>query len=289
MAPPIAILLCTFERPAALADVLDDLRVELASAQLRDAELLVVDQGADPAVVAAVVAAHGPPGARVVWTEPGLPAARNLGLRSTTAPVALFLDDDVRLGPGAVAAHLAAYADPRVGGVVGRIDERVVRPNARRITNRVDRAGRVRTRLDGDRRQRIETLKGCNLSVRRVAVERVGGFDPGFAGTHFLEDADLSERLARDGWELWFEPAARVAHLSVPSGGVRQRDPLGAERWRFHNTARFVRRHRGAGAGVAMALTFGAIACRRALERRNPAVVPRLIAALAQGWRSDGA
>lgn len=289
MPPPIAVVVCTYEREAALADALADVRTELAGGALASAEVVVVDQGADPAAVRAVVTAHGPEGARVVWTEPGLPRARNVGLAETTAPVVVFFDDDVRLHPGAIAAHLAAYRDPRVGGVVGRIDERVVRPNARRVTNRVDRVGRIRTRLDGAVGQPIETLKGCNLSVRRSALARVGGFDPGFAGTSFLEDADLSERLRADGWALWFEPAARVIHLSAPSGGVRQRDPLGAERWRFHNTGRFVRKHRGPAAALATALAFGAIACRRAWERRDPTVAPRLVAALARGWRSGGA
>ncbi|MEZ4237535.1 MAG: hypothetical protein R3F59_15590 [Myxococcota bacterium] len=43
----------------------------------------------------------------------------------------LFLDDDARLHPGCLDAHRAAFVDPTVGGVVGQIVERVLRPNAR--------------------------------------------------------------------------------------------------------------------------------------------------------------
>jgi len=215
---------------------------------------------------------------------PGLPAARNAGLAQTTGRVVLFLDDDVRLATGCLAAHVAAYADPRVGGVVGRIDEARVRPNASTTVNRVGFGGRVRTNLQGARRQPIATLKGCNMSFLRRAIEQAGGFDPAYSGTAFLEDADASTRVAAAGWELWFEPAAGLQHLSVPSGGVRQPDPHRTEWWRFHNTGYYVRRHRSPLAAPSVALTFAAIASRRAWSWRRPTAMVSLMGALWKGW-----
>ncbi|HJX54700.1 MAG TPA: glycosyltransferase family 2 protein [Polyangia bacterium] len=50
---------------------------------------------------------------------------------------------------------------------------------------------------------------GANMAVRRQALEATGGFDP---KCRTGEDVDLSVRLSRAGWELWYEPAAEVKH-----------------------------------------------------------------------------
>jgi GT2 family glycosyltransferase len=68
----------------------------------------------------------------------------------------------------------------------------------------------------------------CNsatcLIFRREALERVGLFDESFP--IFYEEIDLTRRLADDGWETWFVPAAEVVH----EGGVtRQRSEVSAE------------------------------------------------------------
>lgn len=280
MAPSIAVIVCTLDRAGPLADVLGDLSAQLPD----DGEVLVVDQSDDADRARQVIRELGDGRVRGMHTTPGLPAARNLGMAHTRAPILWFVDDDVRLHPGCLQAHLDAYADPRVGGVVGRIDEVRVAPNSPVVTNRVDRGGRVRTRLDGRVRQEIETLKGCNMSFRRLALERAGGFDPGFAGTAFLEDADASTRVRADGWRLRFEPAASLTHLSTPSGGVRQATAMDHEWWRFHNTGRFVRRHRGMLGASATLLTFGAIALERTVRWGRPDAAPRLLGALGRGW-----
>lgn len=50
----------------------------------------------------------------------------------------------------------------------------------------------------------------ANAAFRRRALLETGGFDPGCPTG---EDVDLSIRVARAGYELWFEPAARVTHF----------------------------------------------------------------------------
>lgn len=270
--PSLAVVVCTRNRPDRLRRVLADLREQPPD------ELVVVDQSDEAAPLDGV--------RHVVDDDRGLPRARNLGLRHVHADVVLFLDDDVLLLPGCVEAHRRAYDDPRVGGVAGRILERSLRPNARRTTNRLDRAGRVRTNLEGHERGPIETVKGANMSFRRLALAEVGGFDEGYAGTAFLEDADASTRVAGRGWTLVFEPDAAVVHLSEPTGGVRTGDRLRTEWWRFHNTARFVRLHRGPVAAGPMTAVFGAVAVKRAVEWRRPTAIPTLMRALWEGWAS---
>lgn len=283
MSEAIAVVIPTLERPDAVLEVVAALRSALAPGD----EVLVVEQSAPPARerVRAGLAALADPRVRMLERAPGLPAARNAGVAATTAPIVWFLDDDVRVAPGALEAHRAAYVDPTVGGVGGRTDERRLRPNTRGPACRVGPGGRIRTHLEVDAPGELETLKGANMSFRRAALRQAGPFDEGFGGTALLEDADLSTRVRRAGWRLRYVPEARVEHLHLPAGGVRTgSDPRAAERWRFRNTGRFVGRHRGLSAAPRVLPTFAAIALARAWRWRSPRAAPRLLGALVAGF-----
>jgi len=49
----------------------------------------------------------------------------------------------------------------------------------------------------------------ANVAFRREALQATGGFDP---KCETGEDVDLSIRISRAGWELWYEPEATVNH-----------------------------------------------------------------------------
>jgi GT2 family glycosyltransferase len=282
MSDALAVVVATVGRPDAALEVLRDLLLQLGPGD----EVVVVDQSA-PAERAPVAAfCEGAVGLRHVEADlRSLPAARNRGIAETTAPIVLFLDDDVRLHPGCLAGHRRAYRDPTVGGVVGRIVERSLAPNARQTTNRVDRGGRIRTRLDGREACEIETLKGANMSFRRLALVEAGPFDEGYGGTALLEDADQSVRVRAAGWRLRFEPEAGVDHLHLPSGGVRVGDELATARWRLHNIAQFVRRHGRVRDRPRVVATQVVVAARSALRARHLRGLRSLLAAYAVGWR----
>lgn len=270
----VSVVIPTRDRPAMVAQLASALRD-----QLRDGdEVVVIDQSEHPSALRGV--------RHHVTDTRGLAAARALGLALTSGAVVLFLDDDTWPLPGLVDGHRAAFADPWVGVSAGRVVERHLRPNARGPRNDVALSGRVRTDLTRWAPGEVATAKGANMAVRRAAVAATGRFDPGYTGTAFLEDADWSIRAVAAGWRLVWTPDAAVVHHSAPSGGCRAtaRD---AERARFYNTGRFVRRHRAWSVGAA-ALTFAAIAARRAASWRDPSAAPALLADLARGWR-DGA
>jgi cellulose synthase/poly-beta-1,6-N-acetylglucosamine synthase-like glycosyltransferase len=52
-------------------------------------------------------------------------------------------------------------------------------------------------------------LAAANVAFRREALQATGGFDP---ECQTGEDVDLSMRISRAGWELWYEPEALVKH-----------------------------------------------------------------------------
>jgi hypothetical protein len=57
---------------------------------------------------------------------------------------------------------------------------------------------------------RAEHLPGCNLAIRKHALQKIGGFDPRFRAAG--DDVDLCWRLQEAGWTLGFRPAAMVWH-----------------------------------------------------------------------------
>jgi GT2 family glycosyltransferase len=74
---------------------------------------------------------------------------------------------------------------------------------------------------DGIERQPIQTVKGGNMSFRRELLERVGGFDERFGQPSLYEETDVSLKVRRLGYKLFFLPEAEIIHLSAPVGGQR--------------------------------------------------------------------
>lgn len=282
MRADLDVLICTYERPGHVLDAAQD-----ALAQLGPHDgLLVLDQSLRVQPTRDALEALDDPRVRhLAAPARGLPAARNRALALTESPLVVFLDDDVRLSPGCLDAHRSALAEPGVGATVGPIEERGMAWNASRTVNRVGWDGRVRVRLEGDRAVDVHSVKGCNMGFRRRALEQAGPFDTGLGGTAFLEETELSERVRRAGWRIRFVPGAHLVHLSAPSGGVRVGSELRTAWWRFHNTGRFLARHRPARLPVAAA-TFSAIALQHAASSGDPRDVPRLLSAFASGCAS---
>ena len=60
------------------------------------------------------------------------------------------------------------------------------------------------------------------MLIRRSAFEQVGGFDEGY--WMYMEDLDLSYRLAQAGWVSWYEPGATVttSRAGPPAASARR-------------------------------------------------------------------
>lgn len=260
-----AVIIATRNRPERLAEALRSVASQLRAGDT----LLVVDQSDEP-VTQRVAAAAAGAGAERVYTGPtGLPAARNVGVQATSAPLILFLDDDAILCAGALDAHRAAYAsDPTLGGAVGWIEDASVRPNARPGTLRLGLDGRVRYNPTGHQVRPVFAVRGCNMSFRRAALNAAGPCDTSLRGNAFLEDAEWAARVRAMGWRLAYLPTARVVHSPEPTGGCRLKDSYEQARWRFRHTGRYLRRHRPLWLASA-APAFAAIAARHAWCSRD--------------------
>lgn len=260
----LGVVIATKGRPNATRHVVESLAVALDAGD----RLVVIDQSPDMGGLAH--ACDDLQVSYVPFTDGGLPAARNKGVAALDTDIVLFVDDDIVPRPGLLQAHREAYDDPTVGGVGGRILERVLRPNSDVNENRVGWDGRIRTRLDGLSAGTLATLKGCHMSFRRTLWVQVGGADEGFAGTFYYEDADVSTRIRQLGYRLLYQPSACVEHLSLPAGGVRSVTPRGAMIWRARNSGRFLAKHRGWVAVMAALPVWIAMGALRGAQWRAP-------------------
>ncbi|GJE04187.1 glycosyltransferase family 2 protein [Methylobacterium isbiliense] len=147
----------------------------------------------------------------------GPAAARNLGWREAETAAVAFVDSDVSLDPGWLAACGAALdADPGVGAVGGK----VVYAHRPDLLNGYGGAlgplGLAWDALEGEpataaTRPRDVLWTNCSaLLVRRRALAEIDGFDEAFF--YGYEDSDLGWRLTLSGWRVRVVPEATVHH-----------------------------------------------------------------------------
>lgn len=156
--------------------------------------------------------------------ERGAPAKRNAGWRAASAPVVAFVDDDCEPAPVWLKAALDAL-DDGVDLVQGRVE---AHPEDGAVTGLFSRTIEVHGPSD--------LYPNANLVYRRSALERVGGYDPAFAGG---EDTDLAWRVLESGGRAVWAPEALVWHAVRSAGFAEHLRSL--PRW--HTLALVVRRH----------------------------------------------
>ncbi|HHQ47632.1 MAG TPA: glycosyltransferase family 2 protein [Acidobacteria bacterium] len=238
-------------------------------------------------------------GGRVTLVEPGcntgFAGGCNRGLAAATGcSVVAFLNPDVIVGPGCLAAAAACLErHPRAGAVAPLL----LRPDG----ETVDSAGQclarwtleVRDRgygrpLADELRREVPVLAACGaLAVfRREALDRAA-LDGAWAEPFFCfwEDLELGWRLNNAGWEVWLCPEAVAAHgrgagAAAGSGPLRWRRPVELEACILSNRWMTLARHlHGLDLAVRapVLLAWDLVMTGAGILRR-----PRLLAALAR-------
>ena len=187
----------------------------------------------------------------------GFAAATNLGARAGSAPYLLALNPDTAVTEDALDAVLAVLRDhpdvavvgPRLVREDGTLDHAAKRsfPTPLSALGHFSGLGRgsgssgrlAAYRAPGIESGPVDAVNGAFMLMRRDVFERLGGFDQDY--WMYMEDLDLSYRVAQEGWLSWYEPAATVLHAKGgTTGGVRSP----RLNWHFHRGMfRFYREH----------------------------------------------
>jgi GT2 family glycosyltransferase len=181
------------------------------------AEVLVVDDASTDGTAAAVDAFRAPWPLRRLRTDGHGPAiARNRGAEAATGDIVLFLDDDLEVSPGLVAAHVAAHAEaPDDIAVVGPYPPRHEPSRSPFvILARNWWEDHFREVEDPGHRVRSTDLLSGNLSMRTATFLRFGGFDEEFRGCR-AEDWELGVRLLAAGLRIVPCAAAHALHHEI--------------------------------------------------------------------------
>lgn len=257
MSPEVSIVIVTYNSSALLDDCLASFS---ADPMAGSCEILVVDNAsADLADTERIVARH--PGARTIATgrNAGFGAGNNVGIAQARAPYVLIANPDTRLADGGLVrlvefmrAHpRAGLAGPRLlnadgtlqhsirnyptivrEGVESLLLHRIVPGLTERFTHVVE------SPVQYSAERRADWVSGAVMFARTDALRRTGGFDEGFF--LYSEEIDLCRRLAEDGWETWYTPAASFLHI----GGEDDTDfTLGMESQR--SKLRYYLKHQG--------------------------------------------
>ena len=169
-------------------------------------EVLVVDDGSTDRTPEVVREA----GVRCVLAEPprGLNAARNTGVRMTEAPLIAFLDDDVEVPAGWLAALVeGADRHPDADAFGGPIRARL----EGRAPGSCGREDPPITALDlGAEDTEADMVWGANLAIRRSAFERLGPFDEAVGGHG--DEEDWLRALQRAGGKIEYLAGAGLDH-----------------------------------------------------------------------------
>ncbi len=169
-------------------------------------EIIVVDDGSTDDTAALARAA----GATVITMPRGRPAAaRNTGARAASAAIVCFTDADCVPHPNWLCEISAPMNDPAVVATKGTYSTRQRALVARFVQLEYeDKYDRLRPQAT------IDFIDTYSCAYRRDVLLGNGGFDERF---HYLEDQELSFRLAARGYRMVFSEAAVVEHRHSPT------------------------------------------------------------------------
>ena len=137
-------------------------------------------------------------------TDPG--TARNLGFEKSSGDPILFIDSDCIAAPGWIKKMVELHRSTDYYGIGGGVKN----GNDQNCT--VACAGYMaefREFLPEQPCRIVKHIPTCNISYKREALEKLGGFNPDY---YPQEDLDFNHRVQLAGRQILFDPDIQVSH-----------------------------------------------------------------------------
>jgi GT2 family glycosyltransferase len=209
--PRLAVIIPTRGRPRLLNKVLNALAVQ--TFPVSAFEVIVVMDGPDAATEQMIQENSFPFSLRAL-TQPrqGTAAARSLGVCSASAPLLIFIDDDIVTTPGFLQAHYKAHQEEEQVVVLGALKP-PPEPSCNPFGQAIDWTQGYFDRCSAPGYRPVcADLLAANFSVAKEVLLDAGGWDKEFHGYGGGEDKDLALRLAGQGLRFQFSVEALGYH-----------------------------------------------------------------------------
>lgn len=272
METKLSAIICTFNRAPALKRCLES----LVHQQEKNFETIIVDGGSDDKTNQ-VISFYKPKLKikKFIFREKQLAKARDLGWRRAQGEYVAWIDDDVIVSPGWSRAIIATLdRHPKIGGVtgptiipprllknrdifffyqtkglwgaLGKFWENFFLEGKKYEVGQITKSGAWTPGSNFPQSLKIKGLKqvdyleACNMTLRRALVQKVNGFDYHYTGVGEWSELDLAMRIKKLGYQLVFNPQAKVTHFIAQTGVYSRR--TGAQS-RMENFLRFYFHH----------------------------------------------
>lgn len=222
--PSVGVIVATYNRPKELLRLLQSLKKQT----LPPREIIVVDASADV------------PGLElnqytIIRAARGVASQRNLGVKSASSEILVFVDDDAVLTPECLESIARAFAldhTGKLGAVTGHmLSQTGGNPRRSRIARffglgESNGSGWFKhsgfpSLPSGDAEKVTEVLVGGLMAFRRNVLVEIGGFDENLelvSPYSYMEDQDIAFRVRSSGWEIRYLPNASFYHFPSPNG-----------------------------------------------------------------------
>ena len=254
--PMFSVVICSYNGARTIAASLRSLR-ELHYEQF---ETIVIDDGSTDGT--ADIARQFD--VQVISTpNRGLSSARNEGLKASTGEVVVYLDDDAHPDPHWL-TYLAAMFRHTDHAAIGGPNLPPLGDGLVAECVAAAPGGPIHVLYTDTE---AEHIPGCNMAIRKSALEAIGGFDPQFrvAG----DDVDVCWRLQKRGWTLGFSPAAMVWHHRRNSIGAYWKQQRGYGRAEAMLEQKWPEKYNSAGHVTWGGRLYGAGIARRLITGRG--------------------
>jgi len=205
--PTVSVIIPVLNAEATIKDLLDSLiEVDYDKGKL---DVIVVDGGSTDRTRDIVQMYRVK---LVLESRRGINVARNAGVRNSQGEIVAFTDADCAVPKDWIKRIVENFKDPNVGclgGSVSRYKDDFISIYADNSIVPVLRRFKKREILDT-----VQPFSrypaGCNMAVRRSAIEKLNGFDEQVR--YGFDEDELVERICNSGFKMVLDPSVMIKH-----------------------------------------------------------------------------
>lgn len=215
----ISIIIPTLDREECWVKLCGDLLQQSVKAQ--EIEIIIVDQSDAIGEAAKEFLSLHKCIHHVKFNKRNRSAAKNYGYSLSSGYIIIFCDDDIRVPKDFLYTHLENYEnDTTIGAVTCRLVEDGWESTSTDKVLKMTFFGHMIMNHQSTWSGYVGMVNGGNMSFRRNVLEKVGGFDELLIGSSIFEETDISFRVKKSKYNIYFDSSITVKHFQQKNGNI---------------------------------------------------------------------